>query len=86
MLEPLTGDTMRQAEGTPLEDAKNYIRQALGVLMEVSDARGEVEKLKQEIHLLRAAIVRFGDRARMATVEPSPLQQVIDRALEARSS
>lgn len=47
--------------------------------------RKELREAAEEIHLLRAAVVRFGDRARMATVEPSALQQAIDRAFETRS-
>ncbi|MEP3669945.1 MAG: hypothetical protein ABJN42_24815 [Roseibium sp.] len=38
----------------------------------------------QEISLLRQAIVRYGDKARMGTVEPMALQQAIDRAFEAQ--
>ena len=34
-----------------------------------------------EIVALRMAIRRFGDKTRMATVEPMFLQQVIDRAM-----
>lgn len=38
-----------------------------------------------EIKQLRIAVCRFGDRARMATVEPMELQQAIDRAFEFES-
>lgn len=55
MLEPLTGDTMRQADGSPLADARNYLRQALGALMEVSDRQGQPASITSEAaarHLL----------------------------------
>lgn len=39
-------------------------------------------QLADEIMLLRQALVKYGDRARMATVEPMELQQAIDRAFE----
>jgi hypothetical protein len=37
-----------------------------------------------EIRDLREVVVRFLNRSRIATVEPSNLQQAIDRAFEAR--
>lgn len=36
----------------------------------------------KEIELLRIAVVKYGDRSRMATVEPMSVQQAIDRAFE----
>ena len=36
-------------------------------------------KARIEIEFLRMAVMRYGDRSRMATVEPMGLQQVIDR-------
>lgn len=36
----------------------------------------------QEIDLLRTAVVRYGDKARMSNAEPMELQQAIDRAFE----
>lgn len=36
-------------------------------------------KARLEITFLRMALQRYGDRSRMATVEPMELQQVIDR-------
>lgn len=41
-----------------------------------------VEKLTAERDLLRLAVVRYGDRLRMSTVEPMALQQAIDEAFE----
>lgn len=37
---------------------------------------------KLEIDALRQAIVRYGDKSRMGTVEPMNVQQAIDRAFE----
>jgi len=42
------------------------------------------DEAADEIGRLRLAIVRFGDRVKMANVEPMDLQQTIDRAFEAR--
>lgn len=41
-----------------------------------------LRKAHDEIELLRVALVRYGDRLRMSTVEPMALQQVIDAAFE----
>ncbi|MBA4797060.1 MAG: hypothetical protein H2043_06630 [Rhizobiales bacterium] len=41
-----------------------------------------VQKLTVERDLLRLAVVRYGDRLRMSTVEPMALQQAIDDAFE----
>lgn len=41
-----------------------------------------LRKANDEIELLRVALVRYGDRLRMSTVEPMALQQVIDAAFE----
>jgi len=40
-----------------------------------------ISDMEKEIKLLRTAIARYGDRSRMGTVEPSDLQQAIDRAI-----
>lgn len=39
-------------------------------------------KAAAEIAWLREAVVRYCDRSKMATVEPSEVQQAIDRAFE----
>lgn len=41
-----------------------------------------IAKLTVERDLLRLAVVRYGDRLRMSTVEPMALQQVIDDAFQ----
>ena len=41
-----------------------------------------LRKAHDEIELLRVALVRYGDRLRMSTVEPMALQQTIDAAFE----
>ncbi len=41
-----------------------------------------LRKAHDEIELLRVALVRYGDKTRMGTVEPMALQQVIDAAFE----
>lgn len=41
-----------------------------------------ISRLTLERDLLRLAVVRFGDRLRMSTVEPMALQQVIDDAFQ----
>ncbi len=45
--------------------------------------RGMIKDRDLEILRLQTAIVRYGDRSRMGTVEPMELQQAIDRAFEA---
>jgi len=41
-----------------------------------------LRKAHDEIELLRVALVRYGDRIRMSTVEPMAIQQVIDAAFQ----
>jgi len=41
------------------------------------------EKAAHEIDMLREAVGRYCDKSRMAAVEPSELQQAIDRCFEA---
>lgn len=57
-------------------------RGALGLAAKLQT---ENEQLRDEIERLRIALVRFGDRSKMATVEPIELQQTIDRAFETQS-
>ncbi|THV13765.1 hypothetical protein [Rhizobium rhizophilum] len=45
-----------------------------------------LRKAHDEIELLRVALVRYGDRLRMSTVEPMALQQAIDAAFESTPS
>jgi hypothetical protein len=50
------------------------------VSSELSLHAGRMAKI--EIEALRIAVVRYGNRSRMATVEPMSVQQAIDRAFE----
>lgn len=62
----------------------------VGDLLNVIDERtayiaaqsADLSQLKQEISLLRDAVVTYGDRARMGTVHNMALQQAIDRAFD----
>lgn len=51
----------------------------------ITFACNDIRTLETEVVLLRQALAKYGDRARMATVEPIDLQQAIDRAFEASS-
>ena len=44
--------------------------------------RGFISERDREIALLRKALVRYGEKARMSMVADSELQQAIDRAFE----
>lgn len=48
----------------------------------IFDDNFETIQLREEVRLLRQAVVRYGDKSRMGTVEPMALQQAVDRAFE----
>jgi hypothetical protein len=77
---PGISDTLIEGEWdtpeTAMKAAEDHVSSALSL------HAGRMAKI--EIEALREAIVRYGNRSRMATVEPMSVQQAIDRAFEAR--
>lgn len=78
---PGISDTLIEGEWSTREAAMKAAEEH--VTSALSLHAGKMAKI--EIEALREAIVRYGNRSRMGTVEPMSVQQAIDRAFETRA-